>query len=299
MNSDRKKINKIYSQIDKIALKGKDNYLEYCQYIDDSIEKSDYDNLLQCLYYSYYINIEKLITVDDVKNKTWNQIRILTNLTLTKKIKKLYDSKNVYQTSFDIWSQDPKYFIISISNPLSVTYSSASASTGIDVTRNNSTLNIDILNPKIYEIVISKAIWSGTPSIPSNIEKYQEIRGITQSSSYELEIPTSFDTQWLINTKERAPFRELNYKFNLSTNKYLGQIIEIDDYNDETKYLIKNRQFARITKTRRNYLEVSKVISYQPLIFDEPLILEDYDYSISDDENMYRKYVTAVNLLTS
>jgi len=299
MNSDRKKINKIYSQIDKIALKGKDNYLEYCQYIDDSIEKSDYDNLLQCLYYNYYIDIEKLITVDDVKNKTWNQIRILTNLTLAKKIKKLYDSKNVYQTSFDMWSQDPKYFIISISNPLSVTYSSASASAGIDVTRSNSTLNINILNPKIYEIVISKAIWSGTPSIPSNIEKYQEIRGITQSSSYELEIPTSFDTQWLINTKERAPFRELNYKFNLSTNKYLGQIIEIDDYNDETKYLIKNRQFARITKTRRNYLEVSKAISYQPLILDEPLILEDYDYSISDDENMYRKYVTAVNLLTS
>jgi len=295
MNPDRKKINKIYSQIDKIALKGKDNYLEYCQYIDDSIEKSDYDNLLQCLYYSYYIDIEKLITVDDVKNKTWNQIRILTNLTLTKKIKKLYDSKNVYQTSFDIWSQDPKYFIIGLSNPLSVTYSSASASAGIDVTRSNSTLNIDILNPKIYEIVISKTTWTGTPSIPSNIEKYQEIRGITQSS-YELEIPTTFDTQWLINTKERSPFRELNYKFNLSTNKYLGKIVEIDDYNDETKYLIKNRQFARITKTRRNYLEVSKVISYQPLIFDEPLILEDYDYSISDDENMYRKYVTAVNL---
>jgi len=298
MNPDRKKINKIYSQIDKIALKGKDNYLEYCQYIDDSIEKSDYDNLLQCLYYSYYIDIEKLITVDDVKNKTWNQIRILTNLTLTKKIKKLYDSKNVYQTSFDIWSQDPKYFIIGLSNPLSVTYSSASASAGIDVTRSNSTLNIDILNPKIYEIVISKTTWTGTPSIPSNIEKYQEIRGITQSS-YELEIPTTFDTQWLINTKERSPFRELNYKFNLSTNKYLGKIVEIDDYNDETKYLIKNRQFARITKTRRNYLEVSKVISYQPLIFDEPLILEDYDYSISDDENMYRKYVTAVNLLIS
>lgn len=292
MNSDRKKINKIYSQIDKIALKGKDSYLEYCQYIDDSIEKSDYDNLLQCLYYSYYIDIEKLITVDDVKNKTWNQIRILTNLTLSKKIKKLYDSKYVYQTSFDIWSQDPKYFIISISNPLSVNYSSASASTGINVTRSNSTLNIDILNPKIYEIVISKTTWIGTPSIPSNIEKYQEIRGITQSS-YELEIPTSFDTQWLINTKERAPFRELNYKFNLSTNKYLGQIIEIDDYNDETKYLIKNRQFARITKTRRNYLEVNKIGATQSVI------LEDYDYSISDDENMYRKYVTAVNLLTS
>jgi hypothetical protein len=292
MNPIEKKINKIYSQIDKIATKGKDNYLEYCQYIDDSIAKSDYDNILQCLYYNYNIDIEKLLTVDDVKKKTWNQIRILTNLTLAKKIKKLYDSKKVYQTSFDMWSQDPQYFIISLSSPLSVTYSSTSASTGIDITRSNSIININILNPKIYEIEISKAIWSGTPSIPSNIEKYQKIIGITQSS-YELEIPTSFDTQWLINTKERSPFRELNYKFNLSTNKYLGQIIEIDDYNDETKYLIKNRQFARITKTRRNYLEVNKIGATQSVI------LEDYDYSISDDENMYRKYVTAVNLLTS
>jgi len=292
MNPIEKKINKIYSQIDKIAIKGKDNYLEYCQYIDDSIAKSDYDNILQCLYYHYNIDIEKLHTLEDVKKKTWNQVRILTNLTLAKKIKKLYDSKKVYQTSFDMWSQDPKYFIIGLSSPLSTTYSSASASTGINITRINSTLSIDILNPKIYEIQISKATWTGTPSIPSNIEMYQQIKGITQSS-YELKIPTSFDTQWVINTKERAPFRELNYKFNLSTNKYLGQIEEIDDFNDETKYLIKNRQFARITKTRRNYLEVNKIGATQSVI------LEDYDYSLSDDENMYRKYVTAVNLLIS
>lgn len=121
MNPVEKKINKIYSQIDKIASKGKDNYLEYCQYIDDSIAKSDYDNILQCLYYHYNVDIEKLHTVEDVKKKTWNQIRILTNLSLSKKIKKLYDSKKVYQTSFDMWSQDPKYFIIGLSSPLSVT----------------------------------------------------------------------------------------------------------------------------------------------------------------------------------
>jgi hypothetical protein len=108
-----------------------------------------------------------------------------------------------------------------------------------------------------------------------------------------LEIPTSFNTQWLLKTKERSTFRELNYSLSLSTNKYLGNIIEVDDYNDETKYLIKNRQFARITKTRRNFLEVSKIGATQSVI------LEDYDYSISDDENMYKKYVTAINLLIS
>ena len=182
MNPNKKKIDKIYSQIDKIASVGKDNFIEYSQYIDDSITKSDYDNLLQCLYLHYNIDIEKLHTVDDVKKKTWTQIRLLTNLSLTKKIKKLYDSKNVYQTSFDVYNND---------------------------------------------------------------------------------------------------------------NILLGQIVEIDDYNEETKYYIKNRQFSRIMKTRRNFLEVSKVGATQSVI------LNGYDYSISDDDNMYKKYVTAINLLTS
>lgn len=298
MDSNRKRIDKIYSQIDKIALKGKDNFLEYYQYVDDSVVKSDYDNLLQCLYYNYSIDIEKLHTVEDVKKKTWNKIRLLTNLTLAKKIKKLYDNKKVYQTSFDIWSDDPNYIIINLSNPLSMTYSVVGTSSRISITRSNSDINLNVLNNKVYDITISKATWSGTPSIPSNVEIVQEIKGITQST-YKLEIPTSYDTQWLLNTKERTTLKELNYSLSLSTNKYLGQIIEIDNYNDETKYLIKNRQFARITKTRRNYLQVSKVISYQPLILDEPLILEDYDYSISDDENIYNKYVAAINFLIS
>jgi hypothetical protein len=293
MNSDRKKIDKIYSQINKIALKGKDNVLEYYQYVDDSIAKSDYDNILQCLYYNYNVDIEKLHTVEDVKKKTWNQIRILTNLSLAKKIKKLYDSKKVYQTSFDIWSEDPKYIMINLSSPLSVTYSQSNEPIGITVTRSNSTINVNTTNNKIYEITLSKATWTGTPSIPSNIELVQEIKGITQSSTHKLEIPTSFNTQWLLKTKERSTFRELNYSLSLSTNKYLGNIIEVDDYNDETKYLIKNRQFARITKTRRNFLEVNKIGATQSVI------LEDYDYSISDDENMYKKYVTAINLLIS
>ncbi len=298
MNSDRKKINKIYSQIDKIALGGKDNYIEYCKFIDDSIVKSDYDNLLQCLYYNYSIDIEKLLTVDDVKdkNKTWNLIRLQTNLTFAKKIKKLYNSKKVYQTSFDIWSEDPNYIVINLSQPLSTTYSITGEPSGITITRINSTINLNITNSNIYEVVLSKATWSN--GTPSNIEKYQDLTGLTQSS-YKLDIPTSYDTQWLIKTKERSSFNELNYSLSMTTNKYLGQIEEIDDYNDETKYYIKNRQFARITKTRRNYLKVSKVVTHEPLVLGEPLILEDYDYSLSDNDNMYNKYVTAINFLIS
>ena len=37
MNPTRKKLEKIYNQIDKIATKGKDNILEYTRYIDELI----------------------------------------------------------------------------------------------------------------------------------------------------------------------------------------------------------------------------------------------------------------------
>ena len=44
MNPTRKKLEKIYNQIDKIATKGKDNILEYTRYIDELIVKGDYSN---------------------------------------------------------------------------------------------------------------------------------------------------------------------------------------------------------------------------------------------------------------
>lgn len=181
MNPERKKIDKIYSQIDKIASVGKDNFLEYYKYIDDSIAKSDYNNLLQCLYYYYNIDIENLVTLEDIKKKTWNDIRLLTKQPLLKRIKKLYDKKGVYQVSFEV--------------------------------------------------------------------------------------------------------------YNTSDNLHLGTLNEVDDFNDETKYYLKNRQFSRIMKTRRNYLEVSVVGVTQSVVLD------DYNYNLSDDDNMYNKYATAVDLL--
>lgn len=289
MNKERRKIDKIYSQIDKIASKGKDNFLEYYLLVDDLVKSSDYDNLLQSLYYHYDINIVKLNSIEDVKKKTWKDIMYATKGPLTKKLKKLYDIKKVYQTSFDIWSEDTSFIIINLSSPLSMTYSSTTFSNGIEVIRNNSTININIINPEIYEITLNNATWSN--GVPSNIEKFQEIKGITQSS-YRLDIPITYNTNWLIKTKELSPFKELNYNLTLNTHKYLGKIVEVDAYTDESKYLIKNKMFAKITKSRKVILEVTKVGELTPTILDT------YDFTVSDDQNMYNKYVTAINLLT-
>lgn len=284
----RKQIDSIFRKIDKIALKGKDSFLEYYTLVDDLSKSGDYDNLLQCLYTHYEIDINKLPTVDSVKKNTWNKILLMTQSLMSKRIKKLYDSKQVYQTGYDIWSSDPNFISIDLSNPLTATYSAATASAGITITRSNNTLNLNIINNNIYDITLYKTNW--TDGQPSDLNKFQVITGITQST-YKLEIPTTQDTEWLISTKERPNYKVLNYSLLVSTNKYLGQIIEDGIYTDETKYYIKNREYARITKTRKTFLEVIKVGATQSVF------ITDDNLKLSEDNNLYNRYVKAVNLL--
>jgi hypothetical protein len=55
----RKQIDSIFRKIDKIALKGKDSFLEYYTLDDDLSKSGDYYNLLQCLYTHFEIDINK------------------------------------------------------------------------------------------------------------------------------------------------------------------------------------------------------------------------------------------------
>jgi hypothetical protein len=102
MSPDKKKIEKIYSQIDKLATKGKEYIYEYHKYIDDLIISGDYSYFEQTLYYKYNIDVVDYPNVGDIKNKTWAPILFQTNVPISKKIKKLFDKKGVYQMVFNI-----------------------------------------------------------------------------------------------------------------------------------------------------------------------------------------------------
>jgi hypothetical protein len=102
MSPDKKKIEKIYSQIDKLATKGKEYIYEYHKLIDDLITKGDYNYFEQTLYYKYNIDIVDYPNVTDIKSKTWTPILFQTNAPVSKKIKKLFDKKGVYQMVFNI-----------------------------------------------------------------------------------------------------------------------------------------------------------------------------------------------------
>jgi hypothetical protein len=417
----KKAIDSIRSRLDKIALKGKDNYLEYSNYFKELSVNGNYDNLLQCLSIYYLVDVDKvIINLNTFKKNSWKNILIKTDSSINKKIKKLYDSKKVYQTGFDIWSSDPNSLTIVLSDPLSSTFSSTNLSKGISFnhvnTATQSYINMNILNNRIYKLDIQNTIWdnsskeirtlsatfspgnnyspgtysnvrlqynggtywsaptgqeweyptaeivvgtggtvssvtlkqrgvlipdtttrfgvqTGTQSYklgtasgtgfsigiatidtlnkaPSNINNLQSLIGSTQSdgflpySSYRTEMSLDYSSQFLVTTYERARYDELgnkigdykilNYKLELSKDNYLGQIIEAGIYNDESKYLLKNREFARITKTRKTFLEVVKFGATQSTI-----IVDQDDLRLSEDNNLYNRYVIAINLLLS
>lgn len=103
MSPDKKKVQKIFSQIDKLALKGKEQVYSYYKLIDDLIDKGDYNYFEICLFYNYNIDIRDYPNILEVKKKTWDEILFQTNPSVSKKIKKVLDTKGVYQMGFDIF----------------------------------------------------------------------------------------------------------------------------------------------------------------------------------------------------
>lgn len=106
ISPDKKKINKIHDKIDKLAVKGKESIYDYHKYIDDLIEKGDYNYLELALFYFYFIDINtpEFSSVTDVKNKTWDKILFQTNSTLAKKIKKVFDDRGIYQLGYEVYN---------------------------------------------------------------------------------------------------------------------------------------------------------------------------------------------------
>ena len=179
MISQRKKIDKIYGQIDKIAKKGKDYVLEYYKLIDDIIDKVSYADFEQCLSYYYEIDIVDYPSIDQVKKKTWKDIRFKTASNFSQKLYKMYQKKGVYQISYNIYKE--------------------------------------------------------------------------------------------------------------SDNTLLGQIKEVEVFNQDSKYLIENQEYAKLMGQKVFYLEV--------IIDSTTTYIDDYDPSINQDQNLLNRYTMALDLL--
>lgn len=103
VNMYRKKLDKIYGKIEKISSKGRDNQIEYFKYIDDLIEKGDYSAFEEVLLIYYKFDTTRERDVDSYKVRSWMSICEQTKPSFLTKLSKLYKTKGIYQSSFDIY----------------------------------------------------------------------------------------------------------------------------------------------------------------------------------------------------
>ena len=297
MSPDKKKIEKIYSQLDKLATKGKEYIYEYHKLIDDLIIKGDYNYFEQTLYYKYDIDITDFKSIIDVKNKTWEGVLFQTNTPISKKIKKLLDKKGVYQMVFDIYNDSINNLNISVSSPLSSTYSTTSSTQVLSITRNSNNIYLDTNDNNIYNIDIYYSQWNENTPVDNSIKLLQTISPTQSVVPYITEIPTTQGGSYLIRTHMRSQtpitYYELNYKVQIDRSYLLGQIVEIDKLSADAKYYLQNKQFAKVIGARVTYLEVTKAGATSSILVDNSTP------NASEDTNLVNRYRIAVDYLLS
>ncbi len=301
----RKKLDKIYKNIDKLAIKGKDNFLEYYKYVDELVEKGDFDSLQQVLYLYYKIDVIEVNSIDTVKKNTWDKICFNTDTTFLRKLNLIYESKKVYQTSYNIYSSDLSYVVLNLSNPLSSTFSETGFTQSFSVNRESDIVYFNLLND-VKKMSLNESIWTdGVPTITRTLQNM--IIGTStgqypQDEPIRTEISTLLSKDYLITTEERqstTSIRFLNYKLEVTKSNYLGKIIENEVYTPDASYLVQNKQYARVVGARKTYLEVYKVDNSMPSGFATASIFAYDNLMTTEEQNLLTRYSQAIDYLNS
>jgi hypothetical protein len=297
MSPDKKKIQKIFNQIDKLASKGKEQVYEYNKLIDDLVYKGDYSYFELTLFYGYQIDIRQYSNLSDVKSKTWTEILFQTNTPVSKKIKKVLDTKGVYQMGFDIYSDSINNINTTVSYPLSSTYSNTSSTQSVSLTRNGNNIYISSNDNNVYNIDVYYSECENNVPVPITIKLLQNLSATQSGTQYKTEIPTTQGGTYLIRTQMRSrssiTYRELNYKVQIDRNYKLGSILEIDQLSEDAKYYLLNKQYAKVIGARVTYLEVTKFGA------TSSVIVNIENPQSSEETNLVNRYKVAIDYLLS
>jgi len=240
-NDPRRKVTKIFGQINKIAQKGKDYNLEYNKLIDEIVSKGDYAYLEMCLSDYYKIDTLKYRTVDDIKSKTWKSILFETDASFISGLKRIYSAGGVYQQGYEIRSEKSDFAsVTTIGYPIAeetmsissawnskldrTVYSQVATSSQISLSKDLSTgtqsngIQLELLDSMAYKIEVYNVVWA-TYSIPGTQSVYEYPRELsllttigtigTQShistgSFYKTSIPMTHGGDYLITVKRRG-----------------------------------------------------------------------------------------------
>lgn len=196
----RKKVDRIYGQIVKIAGKGKDYSLEYDRLVDQIVEKGTYSYLELCLSTYYKIDPVSYKNLSELKKSSWKAILRQTDSPLISNLRRLYKQSNVYQVGQEIRSDLPLFIGISCAGPyvaeditIKKSYSGQVSLTRYSLAATASQLSVSkksvagqqrvvaaIADPMIYRIDVNKVSWAtfSTPLYDS-LSMTQSVSGLS------------------------------------------------------------------------------------------------------------------------
>ena len=304
MNSfDKKRIDKIYNSINRVALSGMNNLLIYKNLVDEIIQRREYDYYIQCLLYNYDIDVLNYNTsLDNIKETTWELICFRTLSPIQQKLKTLSKKLGIYQIANSIYSDNESFINFDWTGPFGVTYSSIYLDNQINFTKNlDNDVVINLLNPNIYDINIKSFEWGelnyevfGLGRKPINTYEIYSVNSGTNSyltqSSYNVHLNPG---DYLVKVESRNTYNKVYYELNVYSNNHLGDIEEISSLESNINYYSRNQNLAKILGFSRTFLKVSKVNS------DDFLVFNEINSRISEDLNLYNRYSKAFEYLTS
>lgn len=168
----RRKLEKIFNRVGLIASKGKDNYQEYFNLIDELIDGGNYGAFIEVLDIFYDIDVIGEIDVNIVKTNTWKEILFQTKTPFLQKLSLLYKQRGVYQQYNNIYLDKPLIFP-QISNKYSATFSYTSLNASVDFDRIDDNFVMTILDDSIEYVQIDKANWTNSkPTDERLIDEY-------------------------------------------------------------------------------------------------------------------------------
>jgi hypothetical protein len=183
--TDKKKIENIYSKIEKISSKGKLYYNEYSELINQFIINGEYSDFEMTLYDKYNINTKGMNSVKMVKEKSWVEILFQSDSNISKKIKKLLDDNYVYQISDSFYYSSLTYSSLTYSE---ISDSTCSVNFEIGNTDGVTKVYLDLIEPSDIKNINIYNYTHDTYSGDNNIEQSnigRLIDSINLKSEYE------------------------------------------------------------------------------------------------------------------
>jgi len=110
-NSTRIQIDKIYTNINRIAMLGKNYEMDFKNYIDDLIRNSQYGLLQDCLEIYYNIDSKNYDNTNILKYKVWPIILGKTKSPFINMLSILYKKNDVFQQGNTIYSNTTGFII--------------------------------------------------------------------------------------------------------------------------------------------------------------------------------------------